>query len=67
MVFVACFWQVACGGTFDRLHGGHKKLLTLAARCVPVGRPPSGVVLRRRANKDSAKAVGDFSFLFLGV
>ncbi|CAM9395953.1 unnamed protein product [Ectocarpus sp. 12 AP-2014] len=40
---IPTFSSVACGGTFDRLHGGHKKLLTLAASMCEGGTLTVGV------------------------
>ncbi len=34
---IPLFHRVACGGTFDRFHNGHRKLLTLAAGCCEPG------------------------------
>jgi pantetheine-phosphate adenylyltransferase len=50
------FRNVACGGTFDHLHNGHKKLLTLAASCCDG-------VLTVGVTSDSMLKAKEFAFL----
>ncbi len=46
------FHRVVCGGTFDRFHNGHRKLLTLAAGCCePGGTLTIGVTHNAMSNK----------------
>ncbi|CAM9365017.1 unnamed protein product, partial [Laminaria digitata] len=51
---IPAYSSVACGGTFDRLHGGHKKLLTLAASLCADGTLTVGVtsdsMLKKKSN-----------------
>eukprot|EP00903_Cladosiphon_okamuranus_P006914 g6729.t1 len=60
---IPTFSSVACGGTFDRLHGGHKKLLTLAASMCADGTLTVGVtadsMLKKKSNANMMSSLSE--------
>ncbi len=61
-VSIPQFRQVVCGGTFDRFHNGHRKLLTLAAGCC---QPGGTLTVGITDNAMSSKKVLSYIYIYI--